>query len=233
MGRWDRGVRVGANGNRFAVPDTFTGPQTAWAVVGVIMVATVALTIITIWGFSRTWTNGDRITSLSNEVQVMDDAITLMLNMTKDDVLELFGNVTDLDARVDVLETNVDQSVTTTSTPTFSAAIGLGAVQALSGGGALVVDLTSRNTFVDTTAGVTTLTIGSGTDGQIKRIVKVGGGATTATMTQAANDLEPAITTSIVWDADGQVAEMMWITPLAYWILLSTSPAPLGPPTIT
>ena len=73
------------------------------------VVATMGILIATVIGAVglglAIWMVVD-VSALEKEVTALDLEVTTMLNMTKDDVLELLGNASDVDTRVDAIEAN-------------------------------------------------------------------------------------------------------------------------------
>ena len=77
-------------------------------------------------------------------------------------------------------------------------------------------------TNLSTSGGTSALTLGTGTDGQIKIIImEVAGNA--ATMTASNGNLQ--VSTSIVWDAVGEAAVLVYSATLSKWVVVSAQGA--------
>ena len=184
---------------------------------------------------------------LETEVAALDASVNMMLNMTKDDVLELLGNATDFDSRLDALDTHVadssihfteasidhtnivagdgsdhdfiDQDVTTTGTPTFASVTTsfLNTGTAQALSGPGAVTITELVTAL-TTTGANALTLADGAVGQVKIISMVASaGAGTLTPTNLAGG------STITFNNVGDSATLLFIG--TSWAVIGVSGA--------
>ena len=90
------------------------------------------------------------------------------------------------------------------------------------GSGTYAVSVSKMITNLSTSGGTSALTLGTGTDGQIKIIImEVAGNA--ATMTASNGNLQ--VSTSIVWDAVGEAVILVYSATLSKWVVVSAQGA--------
>ena len=90
------------------------------------------------------------------------------------------------------------------------------------GSGTDAVSTGTLITNLSTSGGTSALTLAAGTDGQVKIIImEVAGNA--ATMTASNGNLQ--VSTSIVWDAVGEAATLVYSATLSKWIVVSVQGA--------
>ena len=97
----------------------------------------------------------------------------------------------------------------------------VGAVDTVSGDGSSTdaISLVTMISFLDTSSGTSSLTLATGVDGQIKKIImEVAGNA--ATLTQSNGNLVASqVSTSIVFDAVGESATLIYSATLSKWLV--------------
>ena len=90
------------------------------------------------------------------------------------------------------------------------------------GSGTDAVSTGTLITNLSTSGGTSALTLAAGTDGQVKIIImEVAGNA--ATMTASNGNLQ--VSTSVVWDAVGEAATLVYSATLSKWIVVSVQGA--------
>ena len=97
----------------------------------------------------------------------------------------------------------------------------VGATDTVSGDGSSTdaISLATMISFLDTSSGTSSLTLATGVDGQIKKIImEVAGNA--ATLTQSNGNLVASqVSTSIVFDAVGESATLIYSASLSKWLV--------------
>ena len=94
-------------------------------------------------------------------------------------------------------------------------------------GGALAVDITESQIFLNTGSGTTTLTMAAGADGQQMRItMEVAGN--NATMSASDGNLVTSQASSITWDAVGESVDFVYSASLSKWLIVNVHGATLS-----
>ena len=94
-------------------------------------------------------------------------------------------------------------------------------------GGALAVDITESQMFLNTGSGTTTLTMAAGADGQQMRItMEVAGN--NATMSASDGNLVTSQASSITWDAVGESVDFVYSASLSKWLIVNVHGATLS-----
>ena len=94
-------------------------------------------------------------------------------------------------------------------------------------GGALAVDITESQMFLNTGSGTTTLTMATGADGQQMRItMEVAGN--NATMSASDGNLVTSQASSITWDAVGESVDFVYSASLSKWLIVNVHGATLS-----
>jgi hypothetical protein len=89
------------------------------------------------------------------------------------------------------------------------------------GGGTDAISVNTNVTFLTTAGGTSSLTLAAGSDGQVKIItMEVAGNAATLT-TSNGNLVSSQVTNSIVWDAVGESATLVYSSTLSKWLVTS------------